>query len=94
MAELLAFLFFVVLAGGIGVFGYRRLAKPSNIYDQMGGVAMVSNPVINKLTAEENPGLAVNVFELIGQQIPISPEDLSAGRMDLVAAGFRSAKAI
>ncbi len=94
MAIFIAISFFLLLAGLTSLYTYRRLAKPSKVYEQLGGVIAVENPLINKVDANEEPGLLVTMIEQLGQQVPASPEDVSAMRIELIAAGYRSERAV
>lgn len=93
MAALISFALFALLMTAISVYGYRRYAKPARVYEQLGGAALPQNPAIDRLS-EEEPGLIVSVIQQIGEQLPVSPQDMLATRLDLVAAGYRSEKAV
>src|SRR5437016_1444047 len=94
MAILLSFLLFVVLLGAISYFGYRRYARPGRVYEQLGGTATLAVPSIDRLDPNEEPGLAVWVVEQIGEKMPVNPQDAVELRRDLIAAGYRSEKAL
>jgi tight adherence protein C len=89
MALLLALATFTILLAVITYFGYRRYARPSRVYEQLGGQATYALPVLDKAT-EEDPGVAVWVFEQVGEMVPVNPDSASMIRSDLVAAGYRS----
>jgi tight adherence protein C len=93
MAILIALVVFAALMAAISYFGYRHYARPGRLYEQLGGPASFSMPTFDRLT-EEEPGLAVSVLEKIGEMVPVSPEDLSVTRNDLIAAGYRSESAV
>ncbi len=97
-AVLISLLFFVVLAVTIAVYGYRKLARSSHVYEQLGGAAggaaLIQNPLIDRLSPDESPGLLVRTLHRIGQQAPVTPHDQSAMRVELTAAGFRDEKAV
>jgi tight adherence protein C len=93
MAAILAVGMFLILAGVISFVGYRRYARPSRIYDQLGGQATFTMPSIDKLS-EEDPGLAVWVLETVGEKVPIDPADATVIRQDMVMAGYRSESAL
>jgi len=93
-AAFLSIAFFLLLAGVITVFGYKRLAKPAQIYEQLGGVVSVQNPTIDRVGTDEQPGLIVSVIEQIGQQVPLTPVDITAARGELIAAGYRGDQSI
>jgi tight adherence protein C len=93
IAIVLPIILFVALMAGISYFGYRRYARPARVYEQLGGEATFAMPTLDRKT-ELDPGLAVRVFEEIGEKIPINPEDASMVRRDLIAAGYRSERAL
>lgn len=94
MAITISLLLFLALVAGITYFGYKRYARPSRYYEQLGGTASVAMPTIDTLGAPEEPGLAVRVFQQVGDKVPISPQDAMAARKDLIAAGYRSDEAV
>lgn len=93
MATLISLGLFAVLMTAISIFGYRRYARPARLYDQLGGPAAIRNPVIDRI-GDDEPGLVVKIFQEIGKQVPVSPQDVSATRRELIAAGFRSGNAV
>jgi tight adherence protein C len=93
MATLISLALFAVLMTAISIYGYRRYARPARVYEQLGGQAAVSNPVVDRI-GDDDPGLVVTIFQEIGKQVPVSPQDLIATRRELIAAGFRSGTAV
>jgi tight adherence protein C len=93
MAAFISFALFAILMGAISIYGYRRYAKPGRVYEQLGGPAAISNPVLDKISDDE-PGLTVTVIEEIGKNVPISPEDAALSRRELIAAGYRNDSAL
>src|ERR1051326_4588120 len=93
MAIVLSLILFFTLLGVITYFGYRRYARPARVYEQLGGEANYSIPLVDQRSPAE-PGLAVKVFEIVGENVPINPEDASLTRRDLTAAGYRSERAL
>jgi tight adherence protein C len=93
MAALVSFLLFAVLMGAISIYGYRRYARPARVYEQLQASEEFGNPSIDKIGPDE-PGLAVSVFQLIGEKLPISPQDVMATRRELISAGYRSEMAV
>ena len=93
MAILLPILLFLLLMVAISYFGYRRYARPGRVYEQLGGTATYTMPSIERPDQLE-PGLTVRVIEQLGEQVPINPADASMLRRDLMAAGYRSARAL
>jgi len=94
MAILLALLTFVLLLAAITYFGYRRYARPSRMYEQLGGTAATyALPTLDKADAQD-PGIMVWAFEQVGEMIPVNPDSASMIRGDLIAAGYRSGIAL
>jgi tight adherence protein C len=89
---LLAAFLFLLLMAVISVYGYRAYVRPSRIYDRVGGI---TETVAESETVSVKPrDVVVRVFEQIGEQIPLAPNDQTVTKRDLVMAGFRSDGAI
>jgi len=93
MAVLISFGLFALLMTLISVYGYRRYAKPARLYQQLGGPAVLPNPIIDKL-GEDDPGLLVTVVQQIGRQVPVAPQEVFAAKRELIAAGIRREGAV
>ena len=93
MAAFISLALFVLLMGAISIYGYRRYAKPARVYEQLGGPAVVPNPLMDKRPGDE-AGLLVTVLQQIGEKIPVSPQDVMSARRELIAAGHRSESAV
>jgi len=93
MAILLPVLLFLVLMVAISYFGYRRYARPGRVYEQLGGAATFTLPSVEH-PDQADPGLAVRVIEQLGEKVPIDPADASLLRRDLMAAGYRTERAL
>src|SRR5947207_8757934 len=94
MAILLSFVLFLVLLGAISYYGYRRYARPGRVYEQLGGTATISNPTVDRADPDEEPGLAVWMVQQLGEKLPVNAQDAAQIRLDLVAAGYRSERAL
>ena len=92
MAILLSLLLFAVLMLAIGYFGYRRIARPGKVYEQLGGEATFTTPGFSE--AETGDGMVVRIIQELGEKVPIDPADASLLRRDLMAAGYRSENAL
>jgi tight adherence protein C len=92
MAILLSLLLFAVLMLAIGYFGYRRIARPGKVYEQLGGEATFATPGFSD--AATGDGMVVRTIQQLGEKIPIDPADASMLRRDLMAAGYRSENAL
>lgn len=93
MPLLIALLLFVLLMAAISYYGYRRYARPARVYEQLGGQATFEMPDVSRVHDQE-PGLVVRVIQQVGEALPVNPDDASAMRSDLIAAGYRSDKAL
>lgn len=93
MALLISLAFFLLLAAIISYFGYRRWARPAQVYEQLGGRAEYATGTVETYRDAE-PGLSVKVIESLGEKVPITPEDASLLRQDLMSAGFLSESAV
>ena len=83
-AGLLAFILYL---------GYRFYARPGRVYEQLGGPASIGMPHVDR-TQQGELNVAVTMLEQIGHVIPLSEEDQSEVRRDLIAAGYRSDDAL
>jgi len=92
MAILLSLLLFAILMLAIGYFGYRRIARPGKVYEQLGGEATFATPGFSETVASN--GMVVRVIQELGEKVPIDPADASLLRRDLMAAGYRSENAL
>lgn len=93
MAIAVSILLFLTLTGVIAYFGYRRYARPGGIFEQLGGKAAVVMPVPGTIEDKED-GLLVRLIQFVGEKVPISPEEASLLRRDLMMAGFHSEHAL
>ena len=93
MAALISVILFAFLMGVITVFGYRRYARPGRLYDQLGATAAAGGELIGVPGAPERSAF-VKLTQQIGEQVPLSPQTVSATNRYLVAAGYRSETAV
>lgn len=85
-------LFFLIL-GGVSVFGYMHYAKPARLLDQL---ATTTSDAIPSPVPERNRRASpiAKLLGPVGNLIPISPQDASAAKDELIAAGIRSSSAV
>ena len=83
------FCFLVVV---ISLLGYGYYARPSRFFRRLRPGAIAGSEVPVGPHAELSP--AMHLFEEIGAKFPISLEDASSARHDLMAAGYRSDHAV
>ena len=84
-------LFFLLLLA-ISYFGYCQYVKPNGIYRRL--TQKPADSRAGETEQQETPTLPVQVFEALGNASPISETGASPTHRDLVAAGFRSEKAL
>ena len=95
MAALLAIALFAFLMATVTVYGYRRYARPGRYYEQLGGTVTAGAPLHAHVEAAPGPDeIVVRVIEQIGENVPISPAEATLTRRELIAAGFRSDRAV
>ena len=93
MAVLITGALFLFLLLTISYVGYRYYARPGRVYEQLGGPASVTMPQVDGHEPGET-GLVVSVLEQIGERVPLDPADVSGMRKDLIAAGYRTERAL
>ena len=84
---------FGVLLGFILYLGYRFYARPGRVYEQLGGPASLGLPSIDR-TEQGELNVVVTLVEQLGHMVPLSDEDETVVRHDLIAAGYRSDNAV
>ena len=94
MATAISIVLFIALTAAISYFGYRRYARPGSIFEQLGGKATVTMPVLGTMEDDEEGGLLVTLIQHIGEKVPINPQEASLLRRDLMMAGYHSGKAL
>jgi len=81
---------FLLLMLAITWFGYLRYARTGQAYSELG------RPVVTTTSVEPEEGetSVVRFIRMVGEQVPVSPEDVSMTRRYLIAAGYRSDNAV
>ncbi|MGE5487439.1 MAG: hypothetical protein ACM3ZB_06430, partial [bacterium] len=91
----LAIGFFVLLAGLIAIWGYLSYVKPARIRQRLGETITEPAAVAPVAAPHASPGkMVVKIVHRIGEKVPISPQDTRLARRYLIAAGYRSDRAI
>jgi tight adherence protein C len=93
MATIISAALFSFLMIAISVYGYRRYARPGRIFEQLGPSAIAAPVILQPVRTPDRPTI-VRIIQQIGEQVPTSPEGVSASRLYLIAAGYRSDTAI
>ncbi|MGA2327271.1 MAG: type II secretion system F family protein [Bryobacteraceae bacterium] len=92
MAIAVSICFFFVIAASVTAFGYRLYSRPARIHERL-GAAVVEMPTLGQTSQTETRWL-VRVIQQIGEKVPISPQDATATRRYLIAAGYRTDMAL
>lgn len=90
MAGFISFTLFALLMFAISYFGYRRYARPARFYERLGEPVVTAGSTALQHTGPPPPGWIVKVIQLVGEKVPISPQEATSVRRDLIAAGYRS----
>lgn len=93
MSMIIAATLFCFLMAAISVYGYRRYARPAQLYEQL-GAAPVAVRTPGTVQAAGQPGRIIRIIQHVGEKVPISPADVTLSRRYLIAAGFRSDTAV
>jgi tight adherence protein C len=94
MVLILAVFCFLLIAAVISVFGYIHYVKPSRLLDQL---KTSTSDALPSQTFERKHARRLQfgaMFKSIGDLIPVSPQDATIAKNDLIAAGFRTSTAV
>lgn len=94
MATVISIGFFCLLAIAISYYGHRLYVRPVRIGERLGVPLGMAEPAPLETVRGPEKGMLVRIVEYIGEQVPLSPEDASLARRQLMAAGFRSDLAV
>lgn len=78
----------------IGLFGYRLYAKPVRFQERLGSMLASEPPPAVETSPVDGRKWLVNVVQAIGEKVPISPAEANMSRRSLIAAGYRSDRAV
>ncbi len=92
MALSIALFAFGLLATAILYYGRRVYLKPGRVFEQVGQAIPGVTAKPGQQTTDD--GMVVRAIRMIGEKVPISPADTTLTRRYLMAAGFRSEKAL
>lgn len=81
---------FLLLMLAITWFGYVRYARTGQAYSELG------RPVVTTTSVEADEGETsmVRFIRMVGEQVPVSPDEVSMTRRYLIAAGYRNDSAV
>jgi tight adherence protein C len=93
MAAIIAATLFALLMLAISFYGYRSYARPARLMERLGTpVSEVS--AVSDMPAEPTTAWVVRIIQQVGEKVPLSPEDASVTRRDLMMAGYKSEAAL
>jgi tight adherence protein C len=92
MAAIIAATLFALLMLAISFYGYRSYARPARLMERLG--TPVSDVSAVDMPAEPTTAWVVRIIQQVGEKVPLSPEDASATRRDLMMAGYKSEAAL
>ena len=89
----IAIVLFLLILSAVGAFGYHYYVKPSRMIDQLAFSKDAYSQVggAKKLTRSE---IMAQILSPIGALLPMSPQDNTLARRELVAAGIRTESAV
>ncbi|HEY3938994.1 MAG TPA: type II secretion system F family protein [Bryobacteraceae bacterium] len=83
---------FCLITAAVSAFGYHHYVKPAKLLDQLASSSDTISSSLRK--AKSNRGFSFGqLLEPIGRLLPVSPQDASVLKRELVAAGIRSESA-
>src|SRR5579864_5435333 len=95
MAFFVSVALFVALAATIGLFGYRRYARPGRLLERFDHApAPPPAPMRDRPQAPPKRSLLLKPIQALGRLIPVSSQDTQSTRRQLLAAGYRGDNAI
>jgi tight adherence protein C len=93
MSIALGLLLFLSLTALITAVGYWTYARPSRFQKRLGTLEETPAVTVNSSDAAGRAWL-IRVVETIGEKVPLSPQEASMARRTMLAAGFRSDRAV
>jgi tight adherence protein C len=93
MAAIIAATLFALLMLAISFYGYRSYARPARLMERL-GTPVSEASVVSNIPAEPTTAWVVRIIQQVGEKVPLSPEDASVTRRDLMMAGYKSEAAL
>src|ERR1700687_1830498 len=93
MAAIIAATLFALLMLAISFYGYRSYARPARLMERL-GTPVSESSVVSNMPAEPTTAWVVRIIQQVGEKVPLSPEDASVTRRDLMMAGYKSDAAL
>jgi len=89
----IAIVLFLLILAAVGTFGYLYYVKPSRMLDQLTHPHENSS-LVNAEAKRHGSEYIAGLLRSIGTLLPLSPQDASVARRELVAAGIRHESAV
>ena len=94
MTAAIAAVVFMAIMTAISLYGYRRYVRPARVYDQIGGTAVQSISALVDFSPPAEGGWTVRMLQMVGEKVPVSPQDAGVATRCLISAGYRSDAAV
>jgi tight adherence protein C len=94
MELFVAILLFIGLAAAISFTGYRLYAKPSKGFDQIRIPLPDADSFLQEPVKDSPKILLIDAIQKLGDFVPTSPQDTAFLRRQLIAAGYRTDRAV
>jgi tight adherence protein C len=94
MMLLIALLLFCSLTASITAYGYHLYAKRGRLYERLGDTEVADSATILDNPPAPSKPVMLRVMQIVGEKVPVSPQDATQARRYLVAAGYRSDSAL
>jgi tight adherence protein C len=91
---LIPILLFIAISLAITAFGYFHYVKPTRMLDQLASTTSDAIPGLASERQVQDEFSLAELLALIGNLLPVSPQDAAITRGDLISAGFRSMQAV
>jgi tight adherence protein C len=85
---------FVVLLAAISAYGYRTYARPARMYEHVGARLAAGSSDLLLAAGKPKPAPLLELVHQLGSLLPITPGEAALTRGDLIAAGYRSERAL
>ena len=92
MALLILLVFFLLLTSSITYFGYRVYSRPGRVQERLADEGTVAT--LGESEPAKDGEMLVRIIQQVGAAVPVSPAEVSESRRYLIAAGYRTERAI
>jgi tight adherence protein C len=94
MILLFPVILFLLIVAAVSYFGYIHYARPSGMLDQLASTTSQGIPRPFPHRKQKRQFTPARLLEPLGNLLPVSPQDASAAKRELYAAGFRKDAAV